>query len=196
MDERSAAPGDLEDVRTFLNSWLIPNDTRVTVDRLPGLAGDSDDWAAAMPSIPTPTDFGSSTTGPGVPPGRLADLQRLRDDFRAALGSSHPTGLQPLFEQLELRAEVTEPGGVGPAVRLVPDRPTTENWILAVVVEAVRAGHWARLRACPDCQWVFYDSSRNARRQWCAMVAGPTARGCGSIAKTRSYRARQKRPST
>jgi predicted RNA-binding Zn ribbon-like protein len=37
---------------------------------------------------------------------------------------------------------------------------------------------------------VFYDSSRNARRTWCSMTAAGGARGCGSIAKTRAYRAR------
>ena len=47
------------------------------------------------------------------------------------------------------------------------------------------------LRTCPDCGWVFYDSGRNARRTWCSMTAADGARGCGSIAKTRAYRARR-----
>ena len=33
-----AAPGDLERIRTLLNTWLIPNDTRVATDRFHGNA--------------------------------------------------------------------------------------------------------------------------------------------------------------
>ena len=31
-----AAPGDLERIRTLLNTWLIPNDTREPIDRFRG----------------------------------------------------------------------------------------------------------------------------------------------------------------
>lgn len=34
-----------------------------------------------------------------------------------------------------------------------------------------------RLRACPGCHWLFYDSSRGGRRKWCSM------RNCGNRAK-------------
>jgi predicted RNA-binding Zn ribbon-like protein len=49
----------------------------------------------------------------------------------------------------------------------------------------VAASSWPRLRACPDCRWVFYDTSRNGRRVWCSMTGADGARACGSIAKTR-----------
>lgn len=39
------APGALEQVRALLNSWLIPNDTRVATDRFDDLAR-SRDWTA------------------------------------------------------------------------------------------------------------------------------------------------------
>ena len=71
----------------------------------------------------------------------------------------------------------------------MPERDTTASALVAIVVGAIAAGRWHRLRACPDCGWVFYDTSRNARRTWCSMTAAGGARGCGSIAKTRAYRA-------
>ena len=179
MSNRSDAPGDLEDVRTFLNTWAIPNDSRMPVDDLDDLAGDRPRWAAAMPSLPAPAG------------GQVAALRRLRDNLRAALGQEHPLSLRPRLEALRLRARLAEPGQDGPAVRFAPERPTAETAILGTTLEAVRAGWWHRLRACPDCGWVFYDSSRNARRTWCSMTAGQGTRGCGSIAKTRSYRARR-----
>ena len=49
-----------------------------------------------------------------------------------------------------------------------------------------RSGTWERLKACAaeDCQWAFYDTSRNRSRTWCSMEV------CGNRAKTRAYRAR------
>jgi len=58
--------------------------------------------------------------------------------------------------------------------------------LLAAVADIQCAGTWDRLKACAaeDCQWAFYDSSRNHSRTWCSMEV------CGNRAKTRAYRAR------
>jgi predicted RNA-binding Zn ribbon-like protein len=58
--------------------------------------------------------------------------------------------------------------------------------VLAAVADIQCAGTWERLKACAadDCQWAFYDASRNRSRTWCSMEA------CGNRAKTRAYRAR------
>jgi predicted RNA-binding Zn ribbon-like protein len=176
--DSSAAPGDLEQVRSFLNSWWIPNDTRRPVDDLAELAADRGRWAERFPRIPPPRRS------------EVPALIVLRDQLRKALGRAHPTSLQSAIDADQWRVEVTAPG-VEPALRVVPQRRTTASAIVAVVIDAVAAGRWARLRACPDCGWAFYDTSRNARRTWCSMTAAGGARGCGSIAKTRAYRARQ-----
>ncbi|MGH9751659.1 MAG: CGNR zinc finger domain-containing protein, partial [Blastocatellia bacterium] len=44
-----------------------------------------------------------------------------------------------------------------------------------------------RLRECPgeDCGWLFLDTSKNSRRQWCDMQT------CGNLAKVRRFRRRQ-----
>jgi hypothetical protein len=173
--EGSVAPGELEQVRTFLNTWWIPNDTREPVDELATLAADRRRWARAFPSIP--------------PPERERGLSTLRDQLRSTLGEAHPPALQPVVDAHRWHVDLAAPG-TARAVRIVPDRVTAVSAIVAIVVEAVAAGWWHRLRACPDCGWVFYDSSRNARRTWCSMTAAGGARGCGSIAKTRAYRAR------
>ena len=176
--EASAAPGDLEQVRTFLNSWWIPNDTRQPVDDLAELVADPARWARAVPAIPPPPRSGARLAA--RPAGSAAGRPRR----------THPTALQAVVDadgwRVELTAEDTEP-----AIRLEPQRRTTAAAIVAIVIDAVAAGRWRRLRACPDCGWVFYDTSRNARRTWCSMTAAGGARGCGSIAKTRAYRARR-----
>jgi CGNR zinc finger protein len=171
--QSGAAPGELEQVRTFLNTWWIPNDTRAPVDDLAALAADPRRWSRALPSVPWPE--------------RKRGLSTLRDQLRDVLGQTHVVALQPVVDVHRWHIEVT---GTGRSVRIVPDRVTTASTIVSIVLEAVAAGWWHRLRACPDCGWVFYDSSRNARRTWCSMTAAGGARGCGSIAKTRAYRAR------
>ena len=59
--------------------------------------------------------------------------------------------------------------------------------ILSQVVLAVNEGTWPRLKACsePNCQWAFYDGSKNHSGRWCSMSV------CGSRAKTRAYRRRR-----
>jgi predicted RNA-binding Zn ribbon-like protein len=172
----SSAPGELEQVRTFINSWWVPNDTRRPVDDLAALAADSARWEHALPAIPPP------------PRSAIASLRVLRDQLRGALGISHPTALSAAVDSLRWHVELT---AEGTAIRLVPQRRTTAAALVAIAVGAIAAGRWHRLRACPDCGWVFYDTSRNARRTWCSMTATGGARGCGSIAKTRAYRARR-----
>lgn len=59
---------------------------------------------------------------------------------------------------------------------------------LLLALERVQArGAWERLKACPagDCQWAFYDGSRNRSRTWCSMEE------CGNREKTRRYRSRK-----
>jgi len=61
--------------------------------------------------------------------------------------------------------------------------------LLAIVAAAQDEGTWARLKAClaDDCQWAFYDRSRNRSAVWCDMKV------CGNRQKVRSYRERHHR---
>jgi len=62
-----------------------------------------------------------------------------------------------------------------------------EERLLLAVERLQAAGEWPRLKACPaaDCEWAFYDTSRNRSRTWCSMEE------CGNRAKTRRYRRRR-----
>ena len=61
--------------------------------------------------------------------------------------------------------------------------------IATIVALAQLDGRWSHLKACrgEECGWTFYDHSRNQAGSWCAMSI------CGSRAKARDYRRRQKR---
>jgi predicted RNA-binding Zn ribbon-like protein len=64
--------------------------------------------------------------------------------------------------------------------------------LTVIVLTAMTSGLRGRLKACPDCRWVFYDNTRNGSKRWCLMNAGsPDGRACGTIAKVRRYRDRQ-----
>lgn len=64
-------------------------------------------------------------------------------------------------------------------------------WLVTqLAVDLLTAGELSRIRQCPGtiggCDWLFYDTSRNATRRWCSME------GCGSKVKARRQYERQK----
>ena len=52
--------------------------------------------------------------------------------------------------------------------------------------QAAPTGIWWRLKICAsdECEWAYYDHSKNRSRNWCEY-------GCGNKLKTRAYRARK-----
>jgi predicted RNA-binding Zn ribbon-like protein len=72
-------------------------------------------------------------------------------------------------------------------------RPTSPIILLGSVAEAAadllsRADlHLLRRCGNPDCVLFFYDTTRNHRRQWCAMGT------CGNLMKVRAFRKRHRR---
>jgi hypothetical protein len=58
--------------------------------------------------------------------------------------------------------------------------------LLLIVRDAQRDGTWKLLKACAndECQWAFYDRSRNHGGTWCEMSV------CGNKLKNRAFRAR------
>jgi hypothetical protein len=161
-----AAPGDLEQVRALLNSWLVPNDTRVPSDR-----------------------FGEYALPLQLSDGEVRNLRSLRDDLRNLVEDPRNAGTRfgSWLTRLNVRPIIRE-GDVQ-----FRARGGHAGEIAVFVLNAMKDGQWIRLKACPDCRWVFYDHTRNASKRWCMMNAGgPQSRGCGTIAKVRSYREREK----
>ncbi len=79
--------GRLEQV-PFLNTWEVPNDTRVAIHRLPAPADNPQGWQAALPDVPPPPELSDT-----------ADLATLCDRLRAALGQERTASLQPLVDR-------------------------------------------------------------------------------------------------
>ena len=181
------APGELELVRRFLNTWRIPAEeiadgTREAADELPRLLRDRRAWEERFP---------------GWPPGSWDEeelLTRLRDDLRRMLGAPEGwTGvLNWWLKGHPLVVRVVEEGG-GTSVMYEPaPEAGFAGRVLASVAGNVEDGTFSRLKTCPDCRWVFYDKGRSRTRVWCGMYAGDGGRACGTISKVRRYRQRRK----
>jgi predicted RNA-binding Zn ribbon-like protein len=60
--------------------------------------------------------------------------------------------------------------------------------IAADAIEILADAARERIRNCPECRMMFFDTSRPGKRRWCSSESG-----CGNRAKVRKHRARQRR---
>ena len=112
-------------------------------------------------------------------------LRAFRDALRAYLVTGDPVGLEAIAATHPL--VVTFDGGAAALAPAGEDALVAD--LLAEVHRAHAAGEWPRLKACanPDCQWIYYDGSRNRSGRWCSMNE------CGDVMKARAYRQRSRR---
>ena len=176
----SGAPGELERVRRFVNSYDAETDEEQLSS--PGALAE---WLASERLCDEPGELTER------------DVQRavaFREALRAALianNSGEPLDegtVARMNEALQGAALVPAVAGDGsisfePAGRGVGAALAT---LAAIAREAMATGEWARLKVCPadDCLWAFYDTSRNRSKRWCSMEV------CGNRHKVRAYRDR------
>ena len=174
------APGDLELVRGFVNT-LDMEEGREELDSPAAAAA----WLA-----------GRDLLDPGVAIGEeeLDRARALREAIRELLRADHE-GTRATEAAAILDAEAGRAGlavgfGADGTARAEPaaggfDRALGR--LLLLVAEAQRDGTWARLKVCEcdDCQYAFYDRSRNRSAVWCDMAV------CGNREKVRAYRRRE-----
>ncbi len=141
----------------------------------------------------------ASNAGIGAPNVDAAGHRRvlaLREALRAILranngGVAVDEDLAALHEA-STRARYRTSIGSDAVLRIDPDGDGLDAFEerLLLAIERIQAlGGWARLKACSaeDCQWAFFDTSRNRSRTWCSMEV------CGNRSKTRRYRSRRAR---
>src|SRR5436305_10197926 len=155
------APGELERVRQFVNTWDAEDDTDAigSPDALRA-------WLAEQGLI----EADAKVTA--------ADQRRaagVREALRATLRAHHghpeeehgQDVLCDASERAKLQVRFDDKG----TSRLVPAATGVDGAlgrILTIAHEADRDGRWFRLKVCPadDCQVAFYDRSRNRSATW------------------------------
>jgi predicted RNA-binding Zn ribbon-like protein len=136
---------------------------------------------------------------PATTPVSAADREhalRLREALRElmlanngeASGSRAGRELEQAARRGDLRVHFAPSG----SMRLEPGAagvPGALAQLLVPVADALGDGSWQRVKACraTDCQWAFYDRSRNRSGVWCEMAV------CGNRTKVRAYRMRAPR---
>jgi predicted RNA-binding Zn ribbon-like protein len=121
----------------------------------------------------------------GLPASDYDRAVALREALRALLRVNNEGGAAP-----EARAQVSE------AARDVRVELGDDGVVLtgadalaettAIALSSMLDGTWGRLKVCRNCEWSFYDTSKNRSGSWCSMQL------CGNRLKTRAYRSRRK----
>jgi len=182
--DRAPAPGDLGLIQSFVNtSWDLDHDGEEELRSPRELAA----WLSERRLLGSGTKL---TT---------ADLRRaldVREGLRALLFVNNGATLDEAAIERLNRAL----GRTALAVRFEADTgpelasrgrdlDAALGSLASIVAVAQIDGSWSRLKACRGvhCGWAFYDHSRNQSGHWCSMSI------CGSRAKAREYRRRQRR---
>jgi predicted RNA-binding Zn ribbon-like protein len=126
----------------------------------------------------------------------LALAREVRECLRGLLEAREdPEGQDEDLEALRqlaaghrARLTVSDGGVLGLESARAEDLGDALFELLLMIRRAQEDGTWSRLKVCanPDCQWAFYDRSRNQQGNWCDMAV------CGNRLKNRQLRARRR----
>jgi predicted RNA-binding Zn ribbon-like protein len=179
--ERKEAPGDLELVRNFVNTFDVE-------DAEEDLNGPEQlrDWLVERQLMDSDEP---------VTEGDLRRAIDVREGLRALLlrnnGVEFNEGAVERLDRAASRAGLRLRFYKEGCAEFEPDATGVDGALarlLAIVAEARVEGEWPRLKACADdtCQWAFFDKSKNRSKKWCRMEV------CGNVNKARAYRERHK----
>lgn len=180
--ETKPAPDPLSRVQALVNTIELPEGR----DRLADTA-EAQGWLVAN---------GLLASGSTLRPDDLALVRGVREGLRAMLvhnaGGPPPSAdaFAPLREVATDGTARTDFGEHGEILLSATGDSVSARLIdlLLIIRDAQRDGTWSRLKACgnDECQWAFYDRSRNHGGTWCDMSS------CGNKLKNREFRARKR----
>jgi predicted RNA-binding Zn ribbon-like protein len=168
---RPKAPGRLELLQRFINTYN--HDFPPDWDRI-GTADKATEWLRAKGLI-----------APGETVTDHERLQALRETIRALLVAPRPDGFRALSAGAQLDVVVDADGRTA----LEPVRAGVDGAVatlLGILHEAQVSGDWSRMKACRQCEYAFFDRSKNRSAAWCSMSI------CGNRTKNRAYYRRKR----
>ncbi len=178
---RPKAPGRLELLQRFVNSHNhdLPSDW----DRI-GTVDKARAWLREKRLV-APDDRLSEAD--------VVRLRELREAIRALAMANHGGEPEAMATDAVRRASgaarlkvVLDQTGrtvLEPAGRCVDGAVAT---LLGILHEAQLTGDWARMKGCRQCEYAFFDRSKNRSAAWCAMSV------CGNRTKNRAYYRRRR----
>jgi predicted RNA-binding Zn ribbon-like protein len=172
---RQKAPGRLELLQRFVNTYN--HDFPPDWDRI----GTPEKAAAWL------REKGLLGRGDRVAEADVARLVELREALRAlVIGTPDSAGAaRRVAGGAALRVVFDDAGhtSLEPAVGGVDGAVAT---LLGILHEAQLSGDWSRMKACRQCEYAFFDRSKNRSATWCAMSI------CGNRTKNRTYYRRRR----
>jgi predicted RNA-binding Zn ribbon-like protein len=180
-DEDKPAPMPLLRVQAFINTRDVARGTDLLLESEGARA-----WLTAAGLITGETPVSAV---------RLSEARSAREGLRALVtyNSSKST---PKID--DLKALQSLAGRRRPVVSIDPagrvqlagaDKTDLRDGLLGLLLtvrDAQADGTWGRLKLCAnsECEWAFFDRSRNRQGAWCTMAV------CGNRLKNRRFRAR------
>jgi predicted RNA-binding Zn ribbon-like protein len=181
---RASLPHDLDLVVDFVNTREL--------DRAPDRVTDELSTPARLAAWLR--ERGLLQADVGLAATELEQAIELREALREALlehngagGSRDAGALERVAEHGRLSVRFGEDGTVRLEARAGGFAGALAQ-LLVPVAQAASDGTWERVKACAadDCQWAFYDRSRNRAGRWCDMAV------CGNRTKVRAYRSKRR----
>jgi predicted RNA-binding Zn ribbon-like protein len=178
---RPKAPGRLELLQRFVNTYN--HDFPLEWDRI-GTPGKAGAWLR---------DKGLVAPGDRISGADVARLRELREAIRALAIANRrrqpdpaaAAAIRELSGAARLSVAVDDAGRTA----LEPGHGGVDGAVatlLGILHEAQLTGHWARMKACRQCEYAFFDRSKNRSAAWCAMSI------CGNRTKNRAYYRRRR----
>jgi predicted RNA-binding Zn ribbon-like protein len=180
-DHPKAAPDELDHIRQFVNTLDLEDGAETLADPEATAA-----WLTERHLLPA----GEA----GLTDADVRQARLMREALRKLLLAHNGAELDPdavdcvnsAAKSAELVVRFDEDGHA----ELAPVRPGIDGALgrlTAIVYRSMADGTWQRLKACRDdnCEWAFYDWSKNRSGAWCDMGS------CGNRAKARAYRERR-----
>jgi predicted RNA-binding Zn ribbon-like protein len=174
---RPKAPGRLELLQRFINSHN--HDLPEAWDRI-GTAAKAQAWLR---------EKGLIQPGDRISAADATRLQQLREALRALIvagGEPNQAAAAVVRErQAALHVVIDDAGrtALEPATGGAEGAVAT---LLGILHEAQLTGDWSRMKACRECEYAFFDRSKNRSAAWCSMSI------CGNRTKNRAYYRRRR----
>jgi len=169
---RPKAPGQLELLQRFINTHN--HDLPTEWDRI-GTAEKASAWLREKGLVREPISEADA-----------AGLRQLRESIRALAVANQGGEPDPAATELIRRtaAPLTVAVDAMGRTSLEPVRGGVDGAVatlLAILHESQLSGDWSRMKGCRQCEYAFFDRSKNRSAAWCAMSI------CGNRTKNRAY---------